>query len=58
MNISLVAEGVETEDHVTMLQGLGCPMAQGYYFAAPMPADEVAQYLARDPARIAHPSAA
>ena len=30
-------EGVETEEHFKFLRGAGCEMAQGYYFARPMP---------------------
>ena len=34
-----VAEGVETRQHWEQLSGYGCDMAQGYFIAAPMPAD-------------------
>ncbi len=33
------AEGVETGEDVLVLAGLGCDVAQGYFFARPMPAD-------------------
>ncbi len=39
-----VAEGVETECHVEMLQQLGCHRAQGYFFARPMAADILADW--------------
>jgi diguanylate cyclase (GGDEF)-like protein/PAS domain S-box-containing protein len=44
LGIEVVAEGVETPDQVTMLQSLECQLAQGYYFARPMPADQVLAY--------------
>lgn len=47
LNISVIAEGVETEDQMTMLQAMECQMAQGYYFALPMPAEELESYLAQ-----------
>lgn len=31
-----IAEGIETEDQLMMLQQLGCPAGQGYYFYKPM----------------------
>jgi diguanylate cyclase (GGDEF)-like protein/PAS domain S-box-containing protein len=39
--LDVMAEGVESEDHVQALLQLGCHQAQGYRIARPMPADEV-----------------
>lgn len=39
LNLSTVAEGVETLEQVQVLSGLGCPMAQGYYFSRPVTAN-------------------
>ncbi|WP_417565230.1 EAL domain-containing protein [Marinobacter sp.] len=36
LGIQALAEGIETEDQWRMLQALGCPLGQGYYFAKPM----------------------
>ncbi|MGE5609970.1 MAG: EAL domain-containing protein [Bacillota bacterium] len=47
LGIRVVAEGVETEDHVAMLQSLDCQLGQGYLFSRPLPADDVAAYLAK-----------
>jgi diguanylate cyclase (GGDEF)-like protein len=33
----VIAEGVETEGQATLLRGLGCEQAQGYFYAKPMP---------------------
>lgn len=35
LNIGLVAEGVEDEDQVTSLAGIGCDTMQGFYFCEP-----------------------
>ena len=45
MGIRLVAEGVETESQMTMLQALGCEFAQGYLFARPMPGSQVIDFI-------------
>ncbi|SHH94566.1 diguanylate cyclase (GGDEF) domain-containing protein [Clostridium collagenovorans DSM 3089] len=40
LNMKVVAEGVETEGQVDFLKDINCHMAQGYYFARPMPTEE------------------
>jgi EAL domain-containing protein (putative c-di-GMP-specific phosphodiesterase class I) len=47
LGFTVVAEGVETEGQVAFLRGLSCDQAQGYFFARPMPAAELAAILAR-----------
>ena len=40
MNLSVVAEGVETKEQLVRLREIGCDYVQGYYFAKPMPLSE------------------
>ncbi|WP_165314079.1 putative bifunctional diguanylate cyclase/phosphodiesterase [Vibrio ziniensis] len=43
--INLVAEGVETESQLKILQKMGCQQAQGYYLGRPMPVQQLLQHL-------------
>jgi len=47
MGIATVAEGVETKGQLAGLRVLGCPMAQGFYFSAPLRADDFDDLLTR-----------
>jgi EAL domain-containing protein (putative c-di-GMP-specific phosphodiesterase class I) len=46
-----LAEGVETAGQLAQAAELGCTFAQGFHIARPMPADEVAAWLAARPGR-------
>ncbi|MDE7232372.1 MAG: EAL domain-containing protein [Lachnospiraceae bacterium] len=41
LGLELLAEGVETKEQVDLLRSIGCDQVQGYYYAKPMPAEEV-----------------
>lgn len=45
VGLTVTAEGVETNEITDHLQGLGCDLAQGYYFAKPLPSDKLAALL-------------
>ena len=47
IGISAVAEGVETERQLAMLDELGCPLVQGYLLARPQPAADIWAVLRR-----------
>ena len=40
-----VAEGIETEEQVEVLRGIGCDMIQGYVFYRPMPEQDYESLL-------------
>lgn len=40
LEISTVAEGIETKENEQMIQELGCDFGQGYYYCRPIPAEE------------------
>ncbi|MEQ8516059.1 MAG: EAL domain-containing protein, partial [Chromatocurvus sp.] len=45
LDIRIVAEGAETEEHCRLLRALGCGVAQGYAFARPMSLAELIPWL-------------
>jgi diguanylate cyclase (GGDEF)-like protein/PAS domain S-box-containing protein len=45
LHLDVVAEGVETAEQVQELRKLECKYAQGYYFSAPLSADEAGALL-------------
>ncbi len=45
LRLSLVAEGVETTEHLQMLNKMGCDRMQGYLFSPPIPPDQVLPFL-------------
>ena len=49
MNLSVVAEGVETREQLDRLRDIGCDYVQGYFFAKPMPAVKFETFLASKP---------
>jgi diguanylate cyclase (GGDEF)-like protein len=47
LGLTVVAEGVEGEEHVDALRTLGCDIAQGFHYARPMPAAALSELLSR-----------
>ena len=45
LGMSVLAEGVETEEELRYLQEIGCDYAQGYRISRPMPADEIPGWM-------------
>jgi diguanylate cyclase (GGDEF)-like protein/PAS domain S-box-containing protein len=47
LDIEVIAEGVETPAHVTIMRDLGCDSLQGYALARPMPAEAIPDFVRR-----------
>ncbi|MGJ8647337.1 MAG: ammonium transporter [Marinomonas colpomeniae] len=47
LNLTVVAEGVETVSQVRVLKSLGCEIFQGYYYYKPMKNDQIVCLLAK-----------
>ncbi|WP_372632028.1 EAL domain-containing protein [Cohnella sp.] len=48
LNLNVIAEGVETREHVQFLSERGCRLMQGYYFSPPMPAEDFIRLMDRN----------
>ena len=51
LDLTVVAEGVETVEVLDLLWSLDCDMAQGYYMSRPLPAADLERWLAAQAAR-------
>ncbi len=45
LKLSVIAEGIETLDQLTVLQDLDCTYGQGFYFSRPLPAEAALGFL-------------
>ena len=45
LHLNLIAEGVDSPEHVSFLTAHGCLAAQGYYYSQPVPADVMTRLL-------------
>ena len=46
LGMEVIAEGVEGADQLAHLRDMGCDMAQGFFFARPLPPEEASRLLA------------
>lgn len=46
LNMSVVAEGVETKAQLVVLRNIGCDKVQGYYLSKPLPTEEFRKLMA------------
>lgn len=47
LGLQVIAEGVENIESCSRLKSMGCDMAQGYYFSRPVPAERIAEWIAK-----------
>ncbi len=45
LNMNVIAEGIETEEHLQFLTQNGCPQGQGYYLCKPLNAVQMTAFL-------------
>ncbi len=48
MGVSVIAEGIETGEHLRRLRELGCDMGQGYLWSPALHPEQVPAYVERE----------
>jgi EAL domain-containing protein (putative c-di-GMP-specific phosphodiesterase class I) len=51
LDLEIVAEGVETAEQLALLRAEGCDEVQGYYYARPMPAEDLIAFVSENSAQ-------
>lgn len=51
LNMTIVAEGIETDEQVAFLRTTECDLIQGYYYSKPISAEEFETYLSKNKVR-------
>lgn len=49
LRMEVVAEGIETEEHLSLLRSMNCDYGQGYFFSKPVEAAVATELLQNDP---------
>ena len=55
LGMTSVAEGIEQEAQVGILQSLGCDFGQGYFFSRPVPGDKLLEVMRAKAVESSHP---
>ncbi len=45
LDMTTLAEGIETEEELAFLRERGCKLGQGFYFSKPVPPEEIIAYV-------------
>jgi EAL domain-containing protein (putative c-di-GMP-specific phosphodiesterase class I) len=45
LNLSVVAEGIESPEHLRRLEDFGCDIAQGFHLGRPVPPEDIPRWL-------------
>lgn len=49
LGMAALAEGIETSEQLDIVRDLGCTFGQGFFFAKPMPPEEIMDFINRGP---------
>jgi EAL domain-containing protein (putative c-di-GMP-specific phosphodiesterase class I) len=45
LNLCVIAEGIETPEHLRQLEDFGCDVAQGFHLGRPVPPEDIPRWL-------------
>jgi predicted signal transduction protein with EAL and GGDEF domain len=45
LSMDVIAEGIETEQQLTIMRQMRCPAMQGFFLGKPLPGEAIRQYL-------------
>jgi diguanylate cyclase (GGDEF)-like protein/PAS domain S-box-containing protein len=48
LNLKVIAEGIETQEHFDLLKFAGCDFGQGYFFSKPLTASEFEDFMGKE----------
>ena len=48
LGLSVIAEGVETQDQLDFLDSIGCDIVQGFYYSRPIPPEEFEVFMEKN----------
>ena len=57
LGLSVVAEGIESEQHLAILQELGCDHGQGFFVSQPLPIERLTSWFDESPWQLTRSSA-
>ncbi|MEO6050647.1 MAG: EAL domain-containing protein, partial [Pyrinomonadaceae bacterium] len=56
LKMQVVAEGIETAEHLSQLNRLNCAFGQGYFISPPLEAERATKYIEENTEHVSNPT--